>query len=70
MTRLSVIKRIDWPATPPLHPTCWRCKTKSTDFKTGSSPVDWGGVNARHMNPFVTVEALAVLAARGELMRA
>jgi hypothetical protein len=33
---------------------------------TGHSLVDWGGVSARRMNPFVTVEALAVLKQAGE----
>lgn len=31
--------------------------------KSGYSPVDWGGVRKRRMNPWVTVEALAVLKA-------
>lgn len=31
--------------------------------KSGYSPVDWGGVSKRGMNPWVTVEALAVLKA-------
>ena len=31
--------------------------------KSGYSPVDWGGVSKRKMNPWVTVEALAVLKA-------
>ena len=31
--------------------------------KSGYSPVDWGGVSKRRMNPWVTVECLAVLKA-------
>ncbi len=30
-------------------------------MSNGCSPVDWGGTSTKHMNPFVTVEALSVL---------
>ena len=29
-------------------------------MSNGCSPVDWGGTSTKHMNPFVTVEALSV----------
>jgi hypothetical protein len=34
---------------------------------SGRSPVDWGGVSKRHMNEFVTADALSVLATAGRL---
>jgi hypothetical protein len=39
----------------------------SGERRTGYDHVDWGGVDARHPNPWVTVDALAVLAAAGRL---
>jgi len=35
--------------------------------KTGWSAVDWGGTSKRHMNEWVTADALAVLKAAGRL---
>jgi hypothetical protein len=35
--------------------------------RSGRSLVDWGGASRRRMNPWVTVEALSVLAAAGRL---
>ena len=42
-------------------------KTASGRRMTGFSMVDWGGVSKRRMNPFVTADALFVLAAAGRL---
>jgi hypothetical protein len=39
----------------------------SADAASGRSTVDWGGVNRRRMNPFVTVEALYVLKEAGRI---
>jgi len=33
----------------------------ASDMRSGRSLVDWGGISARRMNPFVTVDALFVL---------
>jgi hypothetical protein len=40
---------------------------QSTEVKLGNDDVDWGGTSARHMNAWVTVDALAVLRAAGRL---
>jgi len=37
----------------------------SSKLTTGTSIVDWGGTNAKRMNPWVTAKARAVLAAAG-----
>jgi hypothetical protein len=39
----------------------------TTNAKSGRSLVNWGGVNQRRMNPFVTIEALYVLKEAGRL---
>ncbi len=44
-----------------------RYYTASTTVGLGHDDVDWGGVSRRSMNPWVTVEALAVLQASGRL---
>jgi hypothetical protein len=41
--------------------------TVSSEVGSGHSDVDWGGTSTRHMNPWVTVEALAVLRAAGRV---
>jgi hypothetical protein len=40
---------------------------QSTEVKLGNDDVDWGGTSTRRMNPWVTVEALAVLRAAGTI---
>ena len=47
-----------WPA----HARYYR---GSGERRTGHDHVDWGGVDARRPNPWVTVDALAVLAGSG-----
>jgi hypothetical protein len=37
----------------------------STELKLGNDDVDWGGTSSRRFNPWVTVDALAVLRAAG-----
>jgi hypothetical protein len=37
----------------------------STELNLGNDDVDWGGSSTRHANPWVTVDALAVLRAAG-----
>ena len=39
----------------------------STTVALGNDDVDWGGTSSRHSNPWVTVDALAVLRAGGRL---
>ena len=39
----------------------------SSEPKNGASAVDWGGTNRRRMNPWVTADALVVLARSGRL---
>jgi hypothetical protein len=41
----------------------------STAVALGNDDVDWGGTSTRRMNPWVTVDALAVLRAAGRLSR-
>jgi len=39
----------------------------STTVALGNDDVDWGGTSTRRMNPWVTVDALAVLRASGRI---
>jgi hypothetical protein len=39
----------------------------SEELRTGTSLVDWGGVDSTRMNEFVTLDALAVLRQAGRL---
>jgi hypothetical protein len=51
----------------PAEAKHYRVTDKKTATGCHASLVDWGGVNKRRMNEFVTVEALAVLRAAGRL---
>jgi len=56
-------KRLDdggWPAAAKWY-------SKSAGSSAGESSVDWGGVDRKRMNPWVTVDALAVLRAAGRV---
>lgn len=50
-----------WPAT------INHCRVKASSRASGIPPVSYGGVSVKHLNEFVTVEALEVLAAAGRL---
>ena len=50
-----------WPAT------INHCLVKASSRSSGIAPVSYGGVSARHLNEFVTVEALEILSAAGRL---
>lgn len=50
-----------WPAT------INHCRVKASSRASGIPPVSYGGVSARHLNEFVTVEALEILSAAGRL---
>jgi hypothetical protein len=45
-------------------------RVRSEHLTTGCSLVDWGGCSTRHMNEWVTVDALSVLTAAGRLTAA
>jgi hypothetical protein len=49
-----------WPAEKKYY-------TTATTIKLGADHVDWGGTSKQRMNPWVTVDALAVLRAAGRL---
>jgi hypothetical protein len=42
-------------------------KKASTEVGLGNELVDWGGTSVKKMNPWVTVDALAVLRAAGRI---
>jgi hypothetical protein len=49
-----------WPAEAKYY-------THSTTVALGNDDVDWGGTSIRRSNPWITVDALAVLRAAGRI---